>query len=403
MKKFDSKLLWLVLVIGTVTCLFSSSTSNVALFAFVWPLCFVLFNRHFSKKCLGTVISFLAYCVVVNIKFYNALGTGILTVALTVNTIYAVITYLPFILDRILYGKINGKLGILVLPLAVAAVELFISLINFTMMENLAYTQTANLVFIQIADIIGTFGLSAFIAAFSTVAAYAIEKGFVWADVKKPVVIYLVLILIVNVYGGVKLAANDDYGKESVKVAMALGPELELVDGEWVNVSYDKNVASLKKTFAEAVGLGAEIVAYNEEAFCVADVERNDLIAEIKDLAAENNVFALVPIETYSTEDGLGTNGLVFISNEGEILADYEKSFLVPVIETSYYVKGDGKLPVVEINVNGKPVKVAMDICYDGDFSQYIRTMDNDVDIWFEPCWEWEPVYQYHTTGHFLR
>ena len=404
MQKKSPKLLIPLLIASGIMIMFSGMINNVAVFAWLWPGCMLYFTRHTAKRWLP--VAWLVYVAAFSVFNYDPLNTGSFAITVAFNSLMVLICFLPFVADRFLQERLPGAVSTLIFPLGIAAEEFLFSLTHVSVMNNLAYTQVGNAELIQSASVIGTYGLSALIAACASVAVYCIDAKFEWRVIRRPACIYLALLLLANIYGGFRMAFETDLS-ETVKVALANGPVIDVLEnGEWEVASYEENLSILTEAFEQAADSRAELIAFNEEGFTIADVEEASFTEEIRALVMQTGMAAMVPLEVYDTDgdtDELSWNKLIYMDTEGNILVDYEKTMLVPVIETSYYIEGDGELPCVTTEIGGKTVKLAMDVCYDGDFPSYIRTMDSDVDIWFEPCWEWEPVNQSHTNGHIFR
>lgn len=406
MNKTNQKSLFCVLLVAALAMYFCCFNNNIAIMAYIWPLCMIYFIRHSNNRYVGIALATLVAILVFELHnmyyFQGEVSVG----SVLFNAAYPTLYFIPFILDGILYGKMNKKVQVLLLPLAYAVIEYVICLLQINMMDNLAYSQGANLVFVQFASLIGTYGCSGLIIAFSSVMEYVIENNFKWESVKNVVVTYLAVLLVLNVYGGYRNSTYNRYNEDKMTVALAQGPDLAMIDGEWTNVTYEENVESLKETFYQAADFGVDMIVYNEEAFCVANTEYEDLLAEIKALAIETGVYAFVPVETYDddgSDNDMGYNKEVLVSDKGVVLIDYEKSRLVPQVETGYYVKGDSVIPTAEVKVNGKSAKVSATICYDAHFSDFIRTQDNDVAIWISPSWEWVDICNYTLNSIIFR
>lgn len=399
---------YFLLVVGCALLFFSGAAMNIAVFGFIWPACLILFLRREPgvKRILLTMVLF---CFINALSFGDSCGTGSMVISGIFTFVFNIVMFIPFVVDALLSKKNKSALSVLILPLGVAVVEFLLNLGHLSLINNLALTQAKNIEFIQFASIVGTYGLSAIVAGCSSVIAYVVENECNWEAVKKVVVSYAALMMIVMTYGGYQVSQplNTD---ARLKVAMALGPVLDIdEEGEWINVSYEENVACLEEAFEQASAARAEVIAFNEESFCLADVEKDDFVKEISSLAKKYGMYVNIPLEIYDTDgdtEGKEYNNSLFFNPDGSQVFEYSKSNLVPVIETGYFVGGDGNIPTADIN----GVKVAATICYDGDFSNYIRTMDKDVAIWFNPSWEWDtnllgitPSTRHHYVSLVLR
>ncbi|HAE15327.1 MAG TPA: hypothetical protein DCG51_02145 [Erysipelotrichaceae bacterium] len=396
---------WLVPVAGLIALFFSGSVWNVPVTAFIWPACILYtMRRHSGWKTI--VLMALLYPAVRALAMGDSVGTGDLKVSMAATFILTLPSFIPFVLDCFLYKKLAYPFDLLVFPLGIAATEYLFSLTGFSVIANLAYTQAGNNAFIQIVSIIGTYGLSFFIALFSTILLYCAEHGFRPEEIRKPALTWLAFLVAFNFYGGIRLHSVK-FAPETVKTALGTGPEVELLEnGEWEVLTLQDNIDSLHESFEQAKGARAELLAFSEEAFTVSNVDQAAFVQEAQELAKEYGLYVHIPIEVDDEDgsnDGLSLNYYYFIDDQGTILAEYEKSILVPVIEKPYFVKGDHVIPSGTITVAGKTFNYAGVICYDGDFPSYIRTMPSDTDVYFNPSWEWEEVYKFHSHALVFR
>ncbi|MBR2843939.1 MAG: hypothetical protein IKF00_01870 [Solobacterium sp.] len=396
---------WLVPVAGLIALFFSGSVWNVPAAAFIWPACILYtMRRHSGWKTI--VLMALLYPAVRALAMGDSVGTGDLKVSMAATFILTLPSFIPFVLDCFLYKKLAYPFDLLVFPLGIAATEYLFSLTGFSVIANLAYTQAGNNAFIQIVSIIGTYGLSFFIALFSTILLYCAEHGFRPEEIRKPALTWLAFLVAFNFYGGIRLHSVK-FAPETVKTALGTGPEVELLEnGEWEVLTLQDNIDSLHESFEQAKGARAELLAFSEEAFTVSNVDQAAFVQEAQELAKEYGLYVHIPIEVDDEDgsnDGLSLNYYYFIDDQGTILAEYEKSILVPVIEKPYFVKGDHVIPSGTVTVAGKTFNYAGVICYDGDFPSYIRTMPSETDVYFNPSWEWEEVYKFHSHALVFR
>lgn len=389
----------LILLAGFIMLGFSGSALNVAMFVFLWPACLLWFlHRHQSLKALIPV--WLVYCLVLAVHYGDSAGTGSLLTSGWFTFRYAIFAFLPFVADFFLYRHLPGALKVLLFPFAVAAGEFLIQLTHFSLMNNFGYALLGQEL-IQTVSVIGLYGLSGLIAAVSSVLVYVFENRENLKNALKPACILACILLVSSFYSGIRLYGDVKADTPTVRTALASGPELGFTeDGEWEVLSLEENIASMENSFAEAAQSGAKLICFCEEAFAIANYDEEAFVAEIRKLAAQYGMYANVPLEVDDFDgsmDGMSLNKCWFVDPEGNIMVNYTKSILVPVIETPYFIAGDGVIPSFEMNLEGQSVKSALSICYDGDFVQYTRTMPSDTAVWFNPSWEWQEVHKFHS------
>lgn len=248
---------------------------------------------------------------------------------------------------------------------------------------------------IQSEALVGSFGMNFIIVWSSVLFALALGKKKM-----RHAMIGLTIYVLLFAFGLVRLMSAPE--TDMIKVAYATGPYM----GDFVNfwdVDPEETLASISKSAETAADLGASILAMNEETATVDDVDVDAFIDGLKTIAMKNRIHLLVGMDipdTDMSDEGKNYNRIVWISPEGQVLTEYNKYNIIPLIESDY-VMGDGNLKSFSINIGKRSVNVAAAICYDSNFSLYLSTMDPDVDILFLPSWDWDGItdIHYHMCG----
>ena len=138
----------------------------------------------------------------------------------------------------------------------------------------------------------------------------------------------------------------------------------------------------------------SQFMIFAEEAFAIMIGDREKLINKVKELAKKYNIFVVLPIDISEKEDELhNTNEAVLISEEGEVLYNYQKQHLVPYIERGYYENMD-KVEVIDTKFG----KLTTVICYDINFPYFINSLSRKhFDLLLIPSWDWEGIAEYHS------
>ena len=394
----------LMLAVGFVAFVLSSGRWNIALMAWMWPFAFLYFSRQ-TKSKKHFMLLVLAIVAGQIIKWLNILNAGYVLDAV-LCAVWSLCWVAVFAADRLLYDKFNGFASTLLFPAAIVSMEFLRTFTLFGSYSAAAYTQTGVLPLMQITSVIGTFGLSFLIMWFGSVLVHAAYRGAGW---KQTVAVYAAIMIAVFAYGGVRMtAAPVDYS-ETVRVASVVSPFYRLFsDGEYETIPYEESKAYLISESERAAAGGAEIVAWNEEAFAIEDHEEADFLKTAKDLSEKYGMDMVLAYETADTdnsEEGLSVNKLVIITPEGST-TEYIKTKLVPVIEDAYYVRGTGQIPTV---VTEKAVISAI-ICFDDSYVSYVHGFGaetdeafNDTEILFVPSWDWSSVDKAHTDATEFR
>ncbi len=132
----------------------------------------------------------------------------------------AIVTTLPYLLDRVLARRLGGLLGTLVFPLAVTTVWYLFALLNSSSgtFGNPAYTQYGNLPLLQLLSVTGLWGIDFLMYWLASVVNWAWERGFAWSRVRGGTVLYGSLLALVLLFGGARLALFPAQGS-TVRVA----------------------------------------------------------------------------------------------------------------------------------------------------------------------------------------
>ena len=394
MKKLTSAILLLIGAVFVALPYFTPRSSfGLAVSPWVWLSCFALYTRTRSSR-RGVLIGMLVFALANGVR-----NTGILTFGLSqlmpafpaaaVNFIIAfalgVITYLPFVCDYLAFKSSDSFLGCLMLPFANVTLQMLFALLRFMPFFDLAYTQLGNAPFIQLCALSGEFSV-AFMLCFSA-------SGFAFTLLhpsRKVWFVWLCLLIAVNIGGSIRLwtAKNAD---EYLRAAYTTGPEVKMIDGEWELLPYDENKAVFERTYVTAVNGNAEIFATSEEAYSLSAKDAELFIENAATLVKQHGVPALIGLEIHNGDDSLDENTVVYISENG-VERSYLKRYLTPFDESGYYEQGDGVLPELAINHNGKSYGFSYGICFDGDFGEYVSAMPDGTCIWFNPSWDWKSV-----------
>lgn len=317
------------------------------------------------------------------------------------SSVLALIWFLPFMLDRIIYPKFNqwGLWSTLTLPIVTTAV-FFLSSLEGPFDDGSGTLSSfgfgyGSMAFIQVRSLFGIWILIFIHSWLFSIINYFWEQRFEWAKIKKLVIFYPSLILSILVYGWLKTSSIFNPESETVKIAaLVLIPE----DGEAVLMSrifeskstspYETSMSRIEKMTAEAAESGAAMVTFQEFAMVINQEDENKLRAHYRQIARENSIYLSISY-AYFVENGKGENKHLFIDGDGEILLDYTKRYLVGMGsfgETGVFKKGPEIIQSVETPYG----RVGITICRDMSFHSFLRQAANDrVDIMLSPSYDW--------------
>jgi len=157
--------------------------------------------------------------------------------------------------------------------------------------------------------------------------------------------------------------------------------KVALVQIHSVPTEVDNNVERGIQMYKEAVSKGADLVVFPELWTCGYYLETFDFLAAIKEnekilseftsLAKENNTVIILPLPQ-KIADKIYI-GLYVIEKTGEIIRDYQKSFLWGR-EQKYFVNGERKYKAIDTSVG----RIGVLICYDIEFPEPSRLLALD-------------------------
>ena len=392
-----SALKWILLIIGLIAYAFSNGRWNIPIASWFWPFCILFYFRK-SEKALLKLVPLPLMLLVAFIKWHGVGGGSILQEFL-LGFINGLVYYLPFLADSLLQKRVKGFKSTFILPLSFATADFFMSLSPVACSDSLSASQAGNLPLMQLASLVGVYGITFLIVWLASVSMFAYELNEEKNDARFPIRIYATVLTLVLIFGGARLAfAPNDC--PTVKMAMSTGIEIGNFNEESKTLPVEKSIASMEKSVKTAADSKAELIQFNEEAFTVYDTDLEKMLSAVKRSAVENNIAVLLGLEIEDTDgnkNGLGENKLYLIDSKGKTVFVYDKEHLVPVVETNGYIKGDGVVPNVKLALpSGKEITLAAVICMDSAFTGYVRDGVNaDTQLYFVSAWDWKPIDNY--------
>ncbi len=305
--------------------------------AFV-PLFFILENnRPRNSFILGFFAGSVFWLAIIYwLKYVTWLGLVLLSVYLAVYfALFSLFT------SQILRSK---KKGLFLIP----AVWVVLEFIRANILSGfgwalLGYSQYKNILIIQFADLIGSFGVS-FLVMLVNVFIYLLLKSIVAKNViisRKQISIVLLVIVLVIAYGIVKLGSKEEYS--SYRIGIVQGNIAQ--DKKWDSALSKEIFSKYSQLTHSAILDEPDLIIWPETALPFYVNLDKDNLKNIKDLLSIFKKPILIGSILFKDND-FYNSALLF--NYGE-LQRYDKIHLVPFGE---YIPFREKFPFLEAIVN---------------------------------------------------
>lgn len=311
----------------------------------------------------------------------------------------ALLASLPFLADRLLAPRLPGFWGALILPLGVTAWE-FINLTNSPMgsFGSQAYSQYGNLPLMQLASITGIWGITFLINWFASTVNLAWEQGFSWPAIRRGVLTYSVIFVIVLLYGYGRIVLASS-ATASVRVAGisaaqedigALMQRYQQDRTAFQQATQVRNQRYLETTVREAQA-GAQVIVWPEGAIIGIGEEVAAVVAQGQALAKRQQIYlAMQTFALFPDEDRPAENKLFLVDPAGAIVLEHVKyggNFLEGTL------LGDAQLRTA-----ASPFGLLSGvICWDADFVEVIRQAGRSgVDLLLIGANDWREIGPTH-------
>jgi apolipoprotein N-acyltransferase len=291
----------------------------------------------------------------------------------------------PFALDRVLLPRLGGVGLTLVFPIAFVALEFLKSrIMPAATWGSIAYTQYGYLAIMQLAAIVGIWGISFAITWFASTIEWAWRHSFDWSLVRTPLIVCIGTLSAIVLIGAIRVAiARTD--SSAIRMATLNRPVDLFIPGEMTRITEGRvrpeempqmtdKLARLHAWFLDGsrreARAGARLIVWPEANLLVFRRDEPAFLERAQRVAAEERVYLAMGIASIQPGATLPfENKLVLIDSSGEIVVNYLKSHPVAGWEASIMERGDGRVPVVSTAAG----RIAGAICFDGDFPEFIR------------------------------
>ncbi|MGI5230741.1 nitrilase-related carbon-nitrogen hydrolase [Actinoallomurus sp. CA-142502] len=400
------------LAFGAAAMLFAvGGRWDLPLAAWIFPVLLLRFTRT-GRAWSGTLWILLANIAAAVFWVYES-ALGFNAVILAGAAGLGLVQTLPFLLDRLLVGRLHPWPATLVFPAAVAGAEFLITLLSpfGTAYGSLTVTQYGDLPLLQVTSITGSYGIGFLIAWLASTVNRFWERPS--RRSARGGLVYGAVMAAVLLGGGARLALLPD---ESATVRIAgVSPGRDVlaaqqaaigrVDGGRREVAaapasqvepamraVEDQLLALTRREADA---GAEIVIWPEEGVKTQETSESAAIAAARKQARESRIYLEIGLGVYSTTGpAYGRDEALLIGPDGKVQWTYQKAHPIPGSEP--FTPGDGRVPVVATPYG----RIANVICYDADFPDLMRVR---ADIMLVPSHDWREYGGPHTEKAALR
>ncbi len=415
---------WPLLLFGGVVLAVSNGRWILPLAAWLAPVLLLRYVRTSRTLWRGLVALWLVLFVSAPIAWLGLWPFPPLVMARIV-AIGALLTLVPYALDRLSRDRIRGMVQTLVFPASAVAIEFVGYLRSDTTWGNVAYTQTGNLPLLQFASIAGMWGITFLMLWLAPVANNVWQDGWTRGRARGGAVTFATVLGFVLLFGATRLLLFAPSGEE-LRVATVTQPELvDITTPEGRQFQQEFQQIFMKQQVDDATAArirrradagqeplfaatrrmaeaGADLVVWPEGGLISFDEEQDRaLIARGRQLGAAEEIYigftiALTPRDLGS----LNENRLLLIDPSGAVLQTYWKHLTVPMVEEPWAVPGS-KTVAAAATPFGRLGGV---ICYDLDSPRYLRDAGRQrIDVLLAPSGDWPAIKDVHARMAVMR
>ena len=385
------QLAWLWLLIGFALLPFTIIQTMIPIAAWLAPIFLLRFSRTTRSGWLALTLIAVAEILggVIAVRGGDPGSLLIVAIGYAFLVVHALISTLPYAVDRWIGPRLNAELRTLAFPLAYTCVDWLMSLSRgFNTTGSAVYSQYDCLALMQIVSVFGMWGLT-FLIGWTAATVNALwEADFALRSVGRVFASLVTVLTAVVLLGSIRLnfapTSSPTVKAATVTIDRDVFAATVQPPFDWltfnrsddavraaVRPNLEAGVAQLMARTETALRAGAKLVGWQETAARVLEEDRQQVIDRAAALAERYGahiqislgVFTRAPQRPYYLDQS------ILIADSGKVLWTYEKTY--PVIPTEMIVTpyGPGRLPVVETALG----RLATAICNDFHFPALIR------------------------------
>jgi apolipoprotein N-acyltransferase len=320
------------LLVATVLGLFSLSVGKWLIPVTAWLG--AIFLIRFFRTQRRAWLAYLLTAVSVGVSTAVTLPAYMGPTAMPIIIGSSLLGPLVLLADRLLAPRLPGFAGTLVFPLAMTTMDYLNTFTNpFGSNGAIAYSQYDNLAMLQLVSLTGMWGLSFLLSWLGSVANWAWEHEFAWPEIKRGVLLYAGLILLMVAYGEARLwFAPKDI--QTVRVAGLTMVDWPAEQSE-MSTAFDTDRAAFRRMMEEWYQLyvdatirearaGAKIISWPENAMTIAKEDVTAMIARLQELAKQEGIYLVAPI-IEMTDGSPYANKVIILDPQGRIVLEHYK------------------------------------------------------------------------------
>jgi len=328
--------LWLV--IGCVLMVFIAGNWPLSLAGWLAPLFLIRFMRT-QRKLWGYLLMAIGLTVSCTIAYQGDAGPSILP-PLVFGAVLGVTYPLFYLIDRVLVGRLP-KHGLaafsatLVFPFLMTAYEfLLLNKFSYGSSGSAAYSQSSDLVLMQIISVTGLWGLTFITSWLASAFNWVWERGFSWSEIRVGAAIYAGFLILVLSFGVIRLRFFEPQaGTVRIHALTAEGfnfdsmndtvyPLLKTDREAYRQLTTSHYDATLEAITREAQA-GAQIILLPEVAVVGVQEDLDALLVRIKAVAKTENVY--VALGMWMADAGHQEPRLIIVDPTGKVVLNHLK------------------------------------------------------------------------------
>ena len=391
---------WLWLALGAALLPFTLLQTTIPLATWLAPLLLLRFIRTVPARWAVPALALAGA-----LSTYASLRGGLMLTEqmhLAATAGGAVLTPIPYVIDRLLAGRLTGIARTLIFPMADTALQFLFGTGDFGTTGHVAGTQVGNLPLVQSAAVGGQWVIGLLIAWTAAVANEVWQRRTI-AGARRTLLVFGTVLGAVLALGGARIAldppaaptvritglapnraASDAYGSAK----LARGPRSAAQRTEVRERYFAPLLGDLVNRTHRAAQAGARIVVWAEASAYEfvedkdAVLERARSVARTEGIYLQIGVVWLLPTQQYP----LNEIRAIMFDPSGATVWDYLKT--TEVLDDGN-LRGPGIVPTVDTPYG----RLATVICFDASFPELVRQAGRaDTDILLVPSSDWAAV-----------